>query len=298
MPTRQRVRVISPSEANNTGEDGAFPFDLFGLHVLAQGDSWFSIGAIPPWQTTRVLDELKMVPSTVIVNCAQPGDKLARMVDTTSSRPFTRELKGRLARSYHAILISGGGNDLIDAAGSPAHAPLHQRLLRTPAERGASANAAQHLSEPGWQTFEAHIGAVFRRLIDARDSGINRGKPLLLHNYARVVPRPAGAGFGAGPWLLPPLQRYEVSADMLVPVSDELIARLSRLLARLVAERLQSDPQANLHLVDTLTLAGVVPAQRGSSGSSGDWINEIHLTDDGYRKCALVWEQVLDAAVM
>jgi hypothetical protein len=291
MPNRQRVKVISPAEANASGEAGGFPFDQFGLHLLAQGDSWFSIGAVPPWQTTRVLDELEMVPSTVIVNCAQPGGKLARMVDTTASRLFTRELKGRLARAYHAILFSGGGNDLIEAAGSPADASPDKRLLRTPAERGAGATAAQHVSEPGWRTFDAHIGAVFHRLIDARDSGINRGKPLLLHNYAKVVPRPAGAGFGAGPWLLPPLQRYAVAADMLVPVSDELIARLSRLLARLVSER------PNVHLVDTLTLAGVVPAQPGSGGSSGDWINEIHLTDGGYRKCARVWEPRLDAVI-
>lgn len=288
MPTRQRVTVISPAEANASGEAGGFPFDQFGLHLLAQGDSWFSIGALPPWQTTRVLDELEMVSRTVIVNCAQPGGKLARMVDTTSSRLFTRELKGKLARSYHAILFSGGGNDLIEAAGSPTNAPLDKRLLRTPTERGAGASAAQHLSEPGWSTFEAHIGAVFHRLIDARDSGINRDKPLLLHNYAKVVPRPAGAGFGAGPWLLPPLQRYAVAADMQIPVSDELISRLSVLLTRLAGER------PNVHLVDTLGLAGVTPALPGSGGTSGDWINEIHLTDGGYRKCAVVWEGKLD----
>lgn len=291
MPTRQRVRVISPAEANASGEAGGFPFDQFGLHLLAQGDSWFSIGALPPWQTTRVLDELEMVPRTVIVNCAQPGGKLARMVDTTSSRLFTRELKGKLARAYHAIVFSGGGNDLIEAVGSPPEAPLDRRLLRTPAERGAGASAAQHLSDAGWQTFEVHIGAVFHRLIDARDSGINTGKPLVLHNYARVVPRPAGAGLGAGPWLLPALQRYAVAADMLVPVSEELLGRLSRLLARLAGER------PNVHLVDTLALAGVVPAQPGSSGSSGDWVNEIHLTNGGYRKCARVWEPRLDAVL-
>ena len=291
MPTRQRVTVITPAEANASGEAGGFPFDQFGLHLLAQGDSWFSIGALPPWQTTRVLDELEMVPRTVIVNCAQPGGKLARMVDTTASRLFTREIKGRLARAYHAILFSGGGNDLIEAAGSPATAPLDKRLLRTPAERGADATAAQHLSDAGWQTFEAHIGTVFHRLIDARDAGINRDKPLLLHNYAMVVPRPAGAGFGAGPWLLPPLQRYAVASDMLVPVSDELIARLSRLLSRLAGER------SNVHLIDTLGLAGVTPAQLGSEGSSGDWINEIHLTAGGYRKCARVWGPTLDAVL-
>ncbi len=291
MPTRQQVKVINPAEANASNEGGAFPFDQYGLHLLAQGDSWFSIGALPPWQTSRVLDELEMVPRTVIVNCAQPGGRLARMVDTAASRPFTRELKGRLARAYHAIVFSGGGNDVIEAAGAPATAPLDKRLLRTPAERGAGASAAQHLSEPGWQTFEAHIGAVFNRLIDARDSGINRGKPVLMHNYAAVVPRPAGAGFGAGPWLLPPLQRYAVAADMLVPVSDELLGRLSRLLARLVTTR------TSVHLVDTRSLAGVAPAQLGSTGSSGDWVNEIHLTAGGYRKCARVWEPVLDTLV-
>ena len=39
---------------------------------------------------------------------------------------------------------------------------------------------------------------------------------------------------------------------------------------------------------DAILLSG------GSTDISGDWINEIHLTREGYRKCAATWQKVLD----
>ncbi len=59
--------------------------------------------------------------------------------------------------------------------------------------------------------------------------------------------------------------------------------------------RRAADRLCNLHLVDTMGLADVTVADAGSSGSSGDWADEIHLTRGGYRKCTAVWADVLDA---
>jgi hypothetical protein len=296
MPERQPPQIIDPLAAIGSGELGAFPFDLYERHCLAQGDSWFSIGALPPTKTTRVLAELRLLQSTVIVNCAYPGAELRLMTDTTRAPHFRRFLAGRLAMKWHAILLSGGGNDLIAAAGvSPAAEP-QLRLLRTPAERVAGPlTPADYLSDSGWDTFNGHIGAVFGQLVDLRDSDkTNRHTPLIWHNYARVMPRPAAAGAGFGPWLITALQQFAVPPADHLAVADEMLARLRRLIDRLVAERRLADPQCNVFVADSMS-AGLVLAEPGTTDVSGDWVNEIHPTRGGYKKCAEAWHQVLDA---
>ena len=287
-----RAQVIDLLTATNTNEP--FPFDFFERRCLAQGDSWFSIGALPPTRTTRVVAELRLEKSTVVVNCAKPGAVLQRMTNTSKEVQFLKLLRGKMALKWDALLISGGGNDLIDAVGSAPTGAPNQRLLRTPAERGNGPLAgADYISEPGWQVFTDHIAAVFNQLVDERDSGVNRPTPLVWHNYARVMPRPSGAGLGFGPWLLPALDSYAVPPADRLAVADELLSRLGALIGSLVAARHAADADCRLFVADSMN-AGITIADAGSTDVSGDWVNEIHLTRSGYQKCAEAWQQVLD----
>ena len=287
-----RAQVIDLLTATNTNEP--FPFDFFERRCLAQGDSWFSIGALPPTRTTRVVAELRLERSTVVVNCAKPGAVLQRMTNTSKEVQFLKLLRGKMALKWDALLISGGGNDLIDAVGSAPTGAPNQRLLRTPAERGNGPLAgADYISEPGWQVFTDHIAAVFNQLVDERDSGVNRPTPLVWHNYARVMPRPAPAGLGFGPWLLPALDSYAVPPADRLAVADELLSRLGALIDGLVAARRAGDADCRLFVADSMN-AGVTLADAESTDVSGDWVNEIHLTRSGYQKCAEAWQQVLD----
>jgi len=135
--------------------------------------------------------------------------------------------------------------------------------------------------------------AVFNALVDLRDSSTNRFVPMVMHNYARLMPRPAPAGPGQGPWLHPALDAYAVPAGDRLAVSDALTHRMSALLQQLIDERLAANPQCNLHLVDTRGQAGIMMAEP-VAGTSGDWVNEIHLTPAGYDKCTALWADVLD----
>jgi hypothetical protein len=293
MPLSHKVTLIAPSQVSQ-GEAGQFPFDFFSRRCLAHGDSWFSIGSIPPGRTTNVLAELELTESTVIVNCAQPGSQLQHMTDTTTAVAFIRLLAGRMAMKWDAILMSGGGNDLIDAAGVGPAAPPDKRLLATAAERGAGVFSGDgYISEPGWNTFAAHLGAVFNALIDRRDSGINRHVPLVLHTYAHLMPRPAPAGPGFGPWLAPALTAFAVPAADWLGVSNALVDRLALLLEKLAGARRATDPECALYVVDSRT-AQLVLAEQTATASSGDFLNEIHPTRGGYNKLAEIWRQTLD----
>ena len=297
MPVSHPVTVIAPAQVWGTGEVGPFPFDLYHGKCLAQGDSWFSIGAIPPGLTTNVLAELELGSSVAVVNCARPGAVLHHMTDTCSDRQFTTLLKGRRALQWNAILLSGGGNDVIDAASVGPAAPPDRRLLARADERGPGPLLGDdYISKPGWNTFADHLGIVFDRLVALRDSGINRNVPLLMHTYAHLMPRPAPAGLGFGPWLQPSLTAFGVPANDWLAVSNALIDRLVQLLQTLMATRHAADPNCALHLVDTRT-AQLQLGDQAATGASGDFINEIHPTRGGYDKVAAVWRQTLDQFV-
>lgn len=281
------VKLINPADLSHPEQP--FPVDLYGQRFLAQGDSWFSIGAIPPFKTTNVLEELRLQRWAVAVNCAAPGAVLSRMTDTVRAPQFVNLLSGNVAWEWSAILVSGGGNDLIEAIGAPPGAPRHQRLLLTAAERGVAGDAASYLSDEGWQTFSTYLGAVFDGLLALRDRGINRDTPLLLHNYALLRPRPAPAGLGFGPWLQPAMGAFGVPDDAQLAIGELLMKRLGQLLQDLAAGR-----GGAVQVIDSQA-AGLVLADAGSSGASGDWANEIHPTRAGYAKVAAKWAAALDA---
>jgi hypothetical protein len=99
---------------------------------------------------------------------------------------------------------------------------------------------------------------------------------------------------GFGPWLLPALQRYAVPVADRLMLADELLGRLARLIGEMVASAVAAEPGARLFVADSMS-AGVTLSAAESKGVSGDWVNEIHLTRGGYRKCCQkAWEPLLD----
>ena len=117
-----------------------------------------------------------------------------------------------------------------------------------------------------------------------------------MHTYAHLMPRPAPAGLGFGPWLQPSLIAFGVPANDWLAVSNALIDRLVQLLQTLIATRYAADRNCALHLVDTRT-AQLQLGDQAATGASGDFINEIHPTRGGYDKVAAVWRQTLDQFV-
>jgi hypothetical protein len=269
VPERERARLIDPLAARGDGDAGPFPLDLNERSLLAQGDSWFSLGALPPTRTTRVLAALRLPRGTVISNCARPGAVLHRMTDTTTAQFFPRLPAGPRALHWDAVLLSGGGDDLIDAVGAgPEHTP-QQRILRTPAKRGPNpAGGADHVGEAGRTTFLEHIRVVFDRFVDTRNGGIEHTTPIVWHDCARVTPTRVGAGAGFGPWLPPSLERFQVPQSDRRKVSDEWIARLGVLVRDLADVHRARDPPCGIHIADSQS-ARLLPADADATGASG-----------------------------
>jgi hypothetical protein len=234
--------------------------------------------------------------SVVAVNCARPGIELSHMTDGTNQQEFLRLLRGPLAYRWDGIFLSGGGNDVIDAALSPAANSADQRLLLTatewPTVIPAGSEGSAFISELGWQTFKSHMNDVFDQFLQERDNGVNNGVPIFFHTYDFLTPRNAPAGPGFGPWLYKAMNDiYGISPLYWQAIADELLKRLRILLQGIVDDR----PAKNLHLIDSLGTIAV--AHPGTQGVNGDWENEIHPTPHGYSLLAKKWRAELDATL-
>ncbi|MFT3663939.1 hypothetical protein [Piscinibacter sp.] len=288
------LKVHAPSDLDTP--DLAPNLGGHGLRLLAEGDSWFTIGALNPLKNANLLFAMRFEQTAVAINCATPGDTLKRMTELRRDPVFADLLAGRRQRAWDGILLSCGGNDLIDALGvQPAGVPLNLRLLRAPAEWGpAGEGAARYLSDAGWQTFRGYFKANLDAIVALRGAGVSHGAPIFLHGYAVPTPRPAPAGLGIGPWLLPSIQACGIPEADYGAVAAVLIGRLAALLAECAADATR---YPNVHFFDTTKIA-LTPAAVGSSGESGDWINEIHLNRAGCTKLAVPWATAIERVIV
>src|SRR5664279_4826534 len=284
--------TISPSQLSGPGEAGMYDVSRFARKYLAQGDSWFSIGHIPPWCTTNLLEQMVLGRSSVAVNCAKPGAELAKMTDTSTERVFLNLLNGNVAWTWDAILVSGGGNDLVAAASSPPQGgPELRLLLRADEWQGATAGPARYLSPAGWSTFAHHMEDVLTIFLAQRDKKkVNRGTPPVLHTYDYVTARNAPAGPKLGPWLFAAFNNlYRIAPEDWPALADRLIDQLAEMWIALAVKY----ADRNMHVVDSRHT--ITRAAAGSSGVSGDWENEIHPTPNGYALLGTKWRATLDA---
>lgn len=267
------------------------PLSEFGKRFLAEGDSWFSMGALNPLASDNLLQGMDFTQRNIAINCALPGDTLRRMVDTRRDPQFVALLAGARARPWDALLISAGGNDLIEALRARGDdVPPTQRLLLRQDEWGPAAlGAARYLSDAGWATFSGYLRANFEALLALRERGPSQGCPMFIHGYAVPTPRPAGAG-PAGPWLLPAMQAYAVPEADRSALAQRLIERLATLLQSLADDGTRLP---NLHFFDSSRLP-IDRALPDARGESGDWLNEIHLSHAGCRKLGRAWSAEIE----
>jgi len=252
--------------------------------MLAEGDSWFSFGSV---LGNSLLNQLRFTRRTLVVSTSRPGDTLRRMVDWRRDPKFVALVdggrRGNLAHRFDALLLSAGGNDLIDAAGGQF---VDQQLFRRIGEGETPGSAADCLHEDAWQRFEAYLRANFAAVAAlVGNSRRNADTPILIHGYDYPTPNDTPTLRGvSGPWLRPAMVAHRIPEALWAPLADLLIDRLAGVLGTLALP--------NVHFIDTR--GTLVRAERDARGASGDWLNEIHPTAPGYAKLARKWQPAVE----
>lgn len=251
----------------------------FPLKLLAEGDSWFSMNAIP---AANLLEQLRFEKDNIIVNCAKPGDTIRNMVKMRNDNAFQLEVESGI--KWNAILLSGGGNDVIDDA---------KWIIPASATKQAAGKAAEDYCDTTQlkKTLDLVIDG-YEKLLSLRDGAKSTCKdaPVLIHTYDYATPTNAPAKFFdvvglRGPWLQPAMLTAQIPQSEWNKVSDFILGSLA---ARLLKLHKKS---RNVTVVNTL--GTLTRAKLGATGNSNDWSNEIHPNRGGYAKIAAKISPVL-----
>jgi hypothetical protein len=137
------------------------------------------------------------------------------------------------------------------------------------------------------ERFVGDMQAGYRTIVAVRDSdqSTNHGVPIVVHGYDYATPRNAPARFFSvrllGPWLHRAFNDKQIGEPMRVPISDFLVNVLAEAISVLATG---ASALPAFHFVDTRNT--LERAGADSTGLSGDWLNEIHPSQTGYRKIA------------
>jgi|KBSMisStaDraftv2_1062788.scaffolds.fasta_scaffold110578_2 lysophospholipase L1-like esterase len=276
------VDVINPRDVGE-GENAESPDDpTYPWHFLAEGDSWFTIAAIP---SSNLLLELRLARFTQILNLAYPGDTLRNIEKLVSNKDLNRFLaKKNFCSHFDALLLSGGGNDLINDVG--------ELIRKEPRPGSDPAEPKSYIDDEAFAALLLNVQEAFATILSVRDSAqsLSRNSPAFVHTYDYATPRNAPARFVgavpiAGPWLFKAFAGSGLEIGLQQRIADLLTDGLAD--ALLV---LDSDSGAvgkalpAFHVIDTRNT--LVRANPTEGGNSNDWINEIHPNLGGYRKIA------------
>lgn len=248
------------------------------LKLLAKGDSWFSTGSFP---VCNMLQQMRFPASACILNLAIAGDTAAAMSERIQNwrDDFSFQVGAADAPRWDAILMSAGGNDLIDALAG---------LIRSGVD---SQCAGDYVDPDALCALEQELAASYSRIVGFRDrpESPNRGVPIFVHTYDYATPSRAPARIYDliavdGPWLSPRMR----------DVPRPMWTALSKLLVDRVADTLRS-LQARLPDFVVIDTRGMLQAAKPDAGGPcGDWQNEIHPSRAGYRKLAPLFAGVVE----
>ncbi|MEO8629593.1 MAG: hypothetical protein ABI612_16065 [Betaproteobacteria bacterium] len=281
-----KVRVVHSSEIDIGGHDPDLAPKNYAQLALAEGDSWFSLGGVP---AGNILYQLDFPQKTMVVNIADPGDTLMKDIGNKDNMDELRRLvtQRRYGFKWKFILLSGGGNDLIDGA---------QSVLRT--DNLASTVAADYVDADALKKLMNQVQTDIASIVEMRDStDYNRGTPIFTHTYDYPTPnnsptRVLGVPRGKA-WLSRDFAKANIPAAMWPAVSDYLIEHLAKSILALDCRGLDDScptplpdckPLPDFYVVNTL--GTLVRAAPDSTAGSGDWLNEIHPGISGNRKLA------------
>ena len=226
------------------------------------------------------MQSLQLPDTTIIVSLAKPGDKIRSMEKICKNDALYQSMDAgppKFGYDWDLILLSGGGNDLIEYA----------KDLIKPITEVAGNEASEFVRRERLDEVLQYIQQAYRNIVGLRDQprSTSAGKPVVTHTYDYTTPRDAGAEFFkskvSGPWLFRAFSDAGVPENMFNRVADYLLDALAEAIWAL---QNGNDPLPHFHVVDTRgTLQRAI---LGTKGNNNDWLNEIHPNQNGYDKLA------------
>lgn len=244
--------------------------------LLAEGDSWFDY----PWHD--VLSELEDNYGFDVDSISHRGDRIEEMAYNTGQLiPLVRKLEKmiRSNKTPKAILISGGGNDVVGE--SFASLLNHAKSENPGLNQQVLSGFLDVRIRSAYLTILSAVTEITKRQL-------GHPVPILLHGYDYAVADGRGylGGWGPlpGPWLEPGFREkgYEDPAQR-HQIVTQLIDRLNEMLALLGNVN-------GLEHVRHLDLRGTL---KNDHTYTDWWDNELHPTRLGFRAVAARYAEAL-----
>jgi hypothetical protein len=275
--------VIYGNEFDGHLNNGLTP-QLFKYRILAEGDSWMDRSAM---FHTSLLQ--KLAPrmdaagdDVLIINLSRFGDTMRRMGDCADGE-FRLWINTAFAWKFDAILLSAGGNDFIDAARDP---DAGQGILKNLAGAPLPARGRDCLDRHAvGRLVKDYLAPGFAALYDQVQASRHAGVPIFLNLYDTPVARDAPAFPGGRSWLHEAYVKNGIPPPLWPDLTGGIFEDVQAAVSGWTVGR------SGLHCVPTTgTLVAADPA---ATGSSGDWLNEIHPNASGWEKLAAVWQKAI-----
>jgi lysophospholipase L1-like esterase len=246
--------------------------------VLAEGDSWFHITGAKPFNLRNLLDGISFNEQyTALANMALSGDVVFRIAQRFKNQKFYDALQ----QPWNMIMLSAGGNDLIDALSELGHYKVADRTLSIIKSNPLGTQYKHFINEEDLTLLLETIFSSYSNMAEYIKTTVNKHTPIVLHTYDYPTPNdaPAITIIGTrGPWLYRALCKKtgkNVPEKYWKEISDYCFDRLSDTLSAL-------NKLPNFTVVKTKGLLN--RAELNQKGESKDWRNEIHPNSDGFKK--------------
>lgn len=282
---RKNVCIVDYASFTNLAQVGLQPDPFFpDKFILAEGDSWFHIGGLTGAGNARnLLDEITINDKqALLLNMALSGDTVRRISESFESSSFKKMLK---EHKWDLLLLSAGGNDLIDALTEDLNYIVNGHTLSIIQSSSDNGRFDSYINDEHLGLLISFLLGKYKTLFKYILTTKNNEVPIIVHTYDYPTPRDAPADMFVvkkGPWLYEALKNKKNVPDKYwVEITNYIFKRIADALLTLTTPNAPN--VANVHVVktyDTLLRANSV------SGESYDWLNEIHPNANGLVKLA------------
>lgn len=250
----------------------------FQGYLIAEGDSWFDYPAFED-----ILEALESEHNYRVRSAAHHGDTVTSMAYDPSQlqkvHNVIRDLSedGKKAR---AILVSGAGNDVVDALATLLN---HSGSGLEPVNQAVLDGVLR-------EQVPTALVSLLASISDFSNTYFGELRPILVHGYSGPVPD--GRGYPllglSGPWLKPVFARRGYVTAEPQPSSElaanrDVMAELMRIFNEEILPPAAAAAGAHVHVVDVRdALTSDIVGEKYKT----TWRDEMHATKSGYRAIA------------